>query len=198
MDLVITLMGPSGVGKDTIIDELKNEVPVEVCKRATTRKPRVNDPTDLLNYHFLSYEKFMEELNRGAYVMPNRYADAWYGVPISEIYRVIESGRIPIIKGTLNVLPGTMKQLSGQIDFFNIYLYPPSLDSLENRLNKRGSESPELIGKRFKEAIWEIKAAHNGHGKFIHSHVINYDDHPEDATEQIVSNIKNQLLARSN
>jgi guanylate kinase len=142
------------VGKGTLIRALLKQVPgLELSVSATTRPPR-NGEVDGRDYHFISAEQFDEHVRRGDFVEHAEYAGNWYGTLRSELERPARGIVLEIdVQGARQVretLP----------DATRIFIEPPSFDSLEERLRRRGSDSPEQIKRRLAAAREEMEARH--------------------------------------
>ena len=150
------LSGPSGVGKATVINEVLRQHPeVKLTISATTRDPRPGE-TDGVEYHFLTQDQFFEGVNRGLFLEHARYAGNYYGTLISEVDRISEGGGLSLleidIQGALQVreiLPDTTL----------IFLAPPSIEDLVNRLRGRGTEAEDVVRARLVQAQVELDAA---------------------------------------
>lgn len=184
---LIIISAPSGCGKSTIIGEIiKNEdLNLSFSISATTREPRRGE-IDGVNYYFLSEEDFRkaianDELVEYEEVYPGRY----YGTLKSEIERICNSGKNVIldidVKGGINV-----KQQYGA-EALSIFIMPPSVDVLRQRLLYRNTDTIEAINERVGKAEYEISFA----GKFD-CKIIN--DVLETAIEETEQTIKNFVL----
>ncbi len=151
--LLIVVSAPSGSGKGTIIKELlKKETNCWLSVSTTTREKRDNDiPGE--TYDFVSVIDFQKKIADGYFLEYTKYADNYYGTPRKFIFDKLEQGRDVIleieIEGANNI-----KKLIPEAIF--IFIMPPSLQVLKERLEKRGTESKEKILKRFKQAYKEI------------------------------------------
>jgi guanylate kinase len=157
MDNIIIFSAPSGSGKTTIINNLLKMFPqLEFAVSATSREPRANE-TDGVHYYFLSGNEFNEKINKGDFLeWEEVYGNTMYGTLASEIERICRSGKVALfdldVKGALNV----KKKFKNA---FLIFVLPPSIEDLKDRLEKRASETPESIEKRLGKAKEEITHA---------------------------------------
>lgn len=154
---VIVIVAPSGAGKTTIAQRLLKEYPkIKFSVSATTRNPR-KDETDGEDYYFLSDEEFDQKVENEEFLEWEHYSGNRYGTLRSEVDKLVESGYFPLldieVKGALNV-----QQLYNS-DAISIFIEPPSMEELKNRLSKRGSETAESLQQRLKRAEMEIKYA---------------------------------------
>ncbi len=154
----IIISAPSGSGKSTIIHYLlQQNLGLEFSVSATTREPR-GEEKDGIDYHFVSVDEFKSmidhnELLEYEEVYPGRY----YGTPKSEIKRIACQGKTPIFD--LDVLGGVhVKQIFGD-QALALFIQPPSIEELRNRLIIRGTETPEKIDERVARSAWELTFA---------------------------------------
>lgn len=153
---IIILSAPSGTGKSTIINRLmKNDSRnLEFSISATSRKPR-GEECHGKEYYFLTPEEFETKIEENAFVeWEEVYSGTKYGTLRSEVERVLEKGSNLImdidVKGALNV-----KDAFGP-DAISIFILPPSLDALENRLRGRNTDCEESLQKRIEKAQYEM------------------------------------------
>ena len=153
---IIILSAPSGTGKSTIINRLmKNDSRnLEFSISATSRKPR-GEECHGKEYYFLTPEEFETKIEENAFVeWEEVYSGTKYGTLRSEVERVLEKGSNLImdidVKGALNV-----KAAFGP-DAISIFILPPSLDALENRLRGRNTDCEESLQKRIEKAQYEM------------------------------------------
>jgi guanylate kinase len=145
--------GPSGVGKGTLIRELLDRVPgVELSVSATTRAPRPGEVAGR-EYHFLSDAEFTRRVERGDFLEHAHYAGNRYGTLRSELERdaavVVLEVELQGARQVREVLP----------DAVRIFIKPPSLEELRERLERRGLDSVEDVESRLEAAREEIAAA---------------------------------------
>lgn len=148
--LVVT--GPSGVGKGTLIRGLLERLPgVQLAVSATTREPR-GEEVNGRDYHFLTPGEFDRRAREGEFVEHAEYAGNRYGTLRSELERPASGILLEIdLQGARQVrdtLPGAVQ----------VFVAPPSLADLEERLRGRGSDSPEQIARRLEVAPTELAA----------------------------------------
>jgi len=159
---IIILSAPSGTGKSTIINRLMQDEGLRLgfSVSATSRKPRGQE-VDGKDYFFLSEEEFQRRIDRGEFVeWEEVYAGTRYGTLESEVERVTSSGRNLImdvdVKGALNI-----KKRFGR-EALSIFIMPPGISVLEQRLRSRATDSEETIARRLAKAEYEMGFA----GKF--------------------------------
>jgi guanylate kinase len=155
---LIILSAPSGSGKSTIINYILNEnLPLEFSISATSRPPRGNEKNGV-EYFFLSPDKFKEKINKGCFIEYEEvYPDRFYGTLKSEIDKKIAKGKNIILD--LDVAGGlNIKKLYGA-DALLIFIMPPSIEELHRRLEKRATDSQEVISDRISKAAYELSLA---------------------------------------
>ena len=156
--LLILISGASGTGKGTVCKKLLEEMPeIFYSISATTRKPR-NGEIDGKEYFFISVEQFKSWLAEGKFLEHAEVYGNFYGTPLHKIEERRNQGVDVLleidVQGALNV----MKKCP---DGVYIFLLPPSLDELCNRIKNRGTESPESLKRRIASAQNEIATAKN-------------------------------------
>ena len=164
--LFIVMSAPSGCGKSTLIDMLLQEYhDIVYSISCTTRAPR-GEEEDGLDYHFLSKERFEELLKKDAFLEYAKVHDNYYGTLKAPIVEVLAEGNSMIldidVQGAAKVreyvraLPNTDPLKIGYVD---IFINPPSLEELRERLERRGTDSREVIEKRMRNAEGEMSRA---------------------------------------
>lgn len=154
---VIVIVAPSGAGKTTLAQRLLNDYPIIKFSTSATTRDRRSDETDGRDYYFLSDEEFDKKVERQEFLEWEHYSGNRYGTLRSEVDKLVESGYFPLldieVKGALNV------QRLYNSDAISIFIEPPSMEELKNRLSKRGSETEESLQQRLKRAEMEMKYA---------------------------------------
>jgi len=152
--LFIVLSAPSGTGKSSICRRLLAACPeVEFSVSYTSRTPRPNEINGK-DYHFISREDFQRRMGEGEFVEWIENYGNFYGTSGKLMKEVLDRGKDLL----LDVEPRGAKEIKKKFDNgVFVFVLPPSLDELLNRLKKRGHESPEVIKKRFTQAEGELK-----------------------------------------
>jgi len=149
---VIVLSGPSGVGKDAVVDILKDfGTTWHFVVTVTTRLQRTGEKNGV-DYIFLDQAEFHEMVGRGDFLEYAQVYGNWYGVPVKQVSDALESGLDVFIKTDVQGAE-TIKKLMPQAVF--IFLMPPSLEELERRLRERKTDTAQDIERRIKAAVGE-------------------------------------------
>jgi guanylate kinase len=166
--ILIVLSGPSGTGKGTICKELLRSVPnLHYSVSATTRTPREGEENGI-NYWFITKDEFQtmvenDELLEWAEVYGN-----FYGTPRRYVQNQLDSGMDVVLEIDIQ---GAMQIKKKFPQGVFIYVVPPSLDELAERIHKRGTDSLESIKKRLSCASHELASAHNYHYVIVNDDV---------------------------
>ena len=151
--MLLVISGPSGTGKGTLIKQLMDQDPTLVFSvSATTRAPRPGE-IDGVHYHVVSNEQYDQLVAEGAFVEYATVHGNRYGTLRSEVYQRLERGENVVldidVQGALNVIASEKEKVS-------VFILPPSLKVLRERLTGRGTETQEAIECRLQNALWEI------------------------------------------
>ncbi len=175
--MLVVVSGPSGVGKSTIVAELARRRPQVVPIVTATTRPRRANEIDGVHYHFLSEQQFRDLVQRDGLL---EYADNhghWYGTPVDQVRGILAAGRDAI----LTISPEGARNVRRHVpDALLIFVMPPTMEALADRLRGRGSESEESIERRRRDA--ERWMAESGDYDYV---VVNETGHPEEAAERI-------------
>lgn len=153
---VIIFSAPSGAGKSTIVGYLLRKYPfLEFSISATSRAPRGTEQHGK-EYFFFTQEEFRTKIAEGAFVEYEEvYPGAFYGTLRSEVERIWAKGHIILfdidVKGGVN-----LKKLFKE-DALSVFIKPPSVDALKQRLESRGTDTAEAIAKRVAKASEELE-----------------------------------------
>lgn len=177
MSLLIILSGPSGAGKDALLNRMKElELPLDYVVTSTTRPPRAGEKSGI-EYNFVSESGFQEMLQRGDLIESAKVYGYWYGVPKHEVKQGLDAGKDLILKidvqgaATIrNLLPGAVL----------VFLTLPSLEEYERRLRQRKTESDTDLKVRLGKVTEELRSM------LIFDYVVvNREDQLDAAVEQI-------------
>lgn len=157
---LIIFSAPSGSGKSTIINKLMSEYGLQgrFSISATSRKPRGSEQ-DGVEYYFLSEEDFRRRISEGDFLEYEEvYPGCFYGTLRSEVDRTLARGENVIldidVQGGLNV-----KKIYAD-RALTLFIQPPSIERLRERLERRGTDAPEVIERRLAKAETELSFAH--------------------------------------
>lgn len=150
---LVLYTGSSGVGKGTILDELKKRDPnIKVSISNTTRNKR-NGEIDGVHYNFVTREQFEKLIKENGYLEYAEYCDNYYGTPKKAVEDMLDDGYTVILEIEVQ---GGLQIMKKHPDVLSIFILPPSMDVLEKRLRSRGTEDEETIQKRLEQAKNEI------------------------------------------
>ncbi len=165
--VVYVVSAPSGTGKTTLNRRLINEhAEIQMSVSYTTRKKRVNE-TDGIDYHFVSEDKFRELIKAGQMLEYAEVFDTLYGTSFAEITRIQGLGKIALLEIDVQ----GWRQAREKIDTSkSIFILPPSVEELWQRLELRGTESKDVRWRRLMTARAEISS-----GSLYETFLINRD-----------------------
>jgi guanylate kinase len=179
--LVIT--GPSGVGKGTLIRGLMERLgDLELSVSATTRAARAGE-RDGVDYHFLSREEFDRLLAAGEFVEHADYAGNRYGTLRVELEQRLRAGRPVVLEIEVQ---GARQLREAMPEALQVFIAPPSLDSLRARLTGRGTDDVEEVERRLRVAEGELAAQPE------FGHVV-VNDRLEEALDQLAEIVTREL-----
>lgn len=152
--LLIVLSGPSGVGKDALLLRLKElNYPLEYITTVTTRSRRAGERNHI-DYHFITPQKFQAMIKQGELLEYANVYGNWYGVPRALVNEALNNGLDTIIKVDIQGA-ASIKKIVPQAVF--IFLMPPSMEELGQRLKRRHTESSFDLDLRMQTAVEEMK-----------------------------------------
>lgn len=157
---VIIFSAPSGSGKSTIINWLMQEhkeLNLHFSISCTSRKPRGTEQNGV-EYFFVTPEEFRQRIANGEFLEYEEvYADRFYGTLKAQVEKQLAEGENVVldvdVKGGCNI-----KNIYGD-KALSVFVQPPSIEELRNRLNGRGTDAPEVIEDRIRRAEFELSFA---------------------------------------
>ena len=153
--LLIIISGPSGVGKDTIIEALRrrpHRPEYHYVVTCTTRAPRADEVRDR-SYHFLTRDRFIELRDTGELLEANEVHGNWYGTPRAEVRAALAAGRDVILKIDVQGAQVVKERIA---EALLIFVVPPSLEALFHRLRTRATETVDELELRQRNAAIEL------------------------------------------
>jgi guanylate kinase len=152
---VFVITGPSGVGKGTLIERLLERIPeLELSVSATTRAPRTGE-VEGRDYHFLTPEDFERRVESGDFLEHATYSGNRYGTLREEVERRLAEGRSVVLEIEVQ---GARQVREAMPEAVQIFIAPPDPQVLRERLEGRGTDSPEAIEDRLRTAETELVA----------------------------------------
>ncbi len=153
---LFVVSGPSGTGKDTVVAALrKKHEEIVISISATTREKRQNEQ-DGVNYYFLTTEDFENKIKNGEMLEYTNYCGNYYGTPKFSVEKCMENKEIVVLVIEVNGAANVKKMYPNST---TVFIKPPSIKELENRLRGRGTEEEETIIKRLNRANKELEIA---------------------------------------
>ncbi len=153
---LVVLTGPSGVGKGTVVAEVRRLRPdLWISVSATTRDPRPGE-VDGVDYHFWGDERFTRTIAQGGFLEWAEFAGNRYGTPLAQVQRRRAAGEPVLLEIELQ---GARQVRAAAPDALMVFLTPPSFAELEQRLRGRGTEDEASIARRLDRARAEMAAA---------------------------------------
>lgn len=177
---VFIISGPSGVGKDAVIEQLRKQFPrAQYVVTATTRPMRVGE-RDGVHYKFMTREDFEAGIDAHAFIENALVYENHYGVPKQPIVDGLAEGRDVIIKVDVKGADTLRRKITNTI---SIFLAPESMEELLTRLRDRKTDDPDVLMKRFRTASQELEKVEE------FDYVVFNEDDQLDATVQAIVNI---------
>lgn len=153
--LLFVISAPSGTGKTTLVERLVNEVPNLTMSRSYTSRPCRSGETDKVDYNFVSRERFEAMIADGDFLEWADVVGNLYGTGAADTERHLAAGRDLVL--VIDV-QGARKVRQRGMETITVFLLPPSLMVLEQRLQRRSKDSEDVIRQRLEVARAEVSA----------------------------------------
>ena len=174
---LFVVTGPSGAGKGTVLGKVFQQVDhLHFSISATTRAPREGE-VDGVNYHFMTKENFLSLVEQGRFLEYAQYVGNYYGTPMAPVEEKLEQGIDVLLEIEVQ---GALKVMEKCPDAVSVFIAPPSLEELGNRLRGRGTETEDSIQRRLATAKSELELVR----KYQHL-IVNFDGRAEDAAKAV-------------
>ncbi|MFD1336054.1 guanylate kinase [Oceanobacillus iheyensis] len=184
--ILFILSGPSGVGKGTVRKKLfEEETDLQYSISMTTRDRRPGE-VDGVDYFYKTKEEFEQLIKDGQLLEYAQYVNNYYGTPRNYVEETLENGQDVFLEIEVQ---GALQVKENFPEGVFIFLFPPSLDELKNRIVSRGTESQELVLNRLKEARNEIEMMD------AYDYVV-VNDKVQHAVDKVKTIIKSEHLKR--
>ena len=155
--LLIVISAPSGTGKSTLVRRLCEAMPNLIHSISCTTRPKRSSEIDGRDYHFLSDEAFRRRRDAGDFVESAEVHGSWYGTLRQPLHDAVALGKSMILDIDIQ---GGMAMKAAFPEALTIFLLPPDLDELEERLRRRGTDDPRQVKLRLANAQRELAAQH--------------------------------------
>jgi len=164
--LLLVISGPSGCGKSSICRRLEEDPRVVFSVSATTRPMRAGE-VDGKDYAFVSKQRFRAHIEAGDFIEWAEVHGNLYGTPRRSMEEALAAGKVYLVE--IDVQGGKQLKELGLAGLY-VFIAPPSLEALRERLEGRGTDAPEVIARRLQKAEDELRAS----GRYDHV-VVNED-----------------------
>lgn len=179
--LLIVISGPSGVGKGTVRNALFEREGHNLIYSIsmTTRAPRCGEENGR-EYYFVSRDEFEQRIKDNKFLEYAEFVGNYYGTPLDKVEEQLEAGNEVVLEIEVQ---GAMQVRKKMKDAVFIFIAPPTMKDLKNRLNRRGTESQEIIQERYEKACREVELAH------MYDYIV-VNDTVENAADKIMAIIR--------
>ena len=177
--VLLVLSGPSGVGKDAVLERMKERrLPLRYVTTVTTRAQRPRE-VEGKDYFFTSQAEFKELIDQNELLEYAEVYGNFYGVPKAPVREALRGGHNAVVKVDVQGA-ATIKKIAPEGVF--VFLLPPSLEELTKRLSRRLTESPQTLKRRLETAPEELRQL----GMFDYF-VVNHEDKIDQAVDEIAA-----------
>jgi len=177
---IFIVSAPSGSGKTTLCRALMEHIPDLLYSVSFTTRPRRNGENEGIDYYFLSKEEFEKGIKEGKWAEFANVHGNYYGTSADILDKGLHSGKDIVLDIDVQGAEQILKRYPESI---TIFISPPSMDALKQRLEKRGTDSGEVIKRRLKDAEKELAR------KDVYRHIIE-NDKLQKAVDDIIAVVK--------
>jgi len=174
---LLVVSGPSGAGKGTLLSNLIERRPNCIFSVSATTRPRRSTEVEGREYIYLDRDEFERRIAQDWFLEWAHVHGKLYGTPRDEVDRQLAAGRVVVLDVDVQ---GGASVRRVRPDAVTVFVYPPSLDSLRARLEARGTDAPEVIEERLRNAPGEI-------AQWIHYDYVVMNDRLDAAQAQLVA-----------
>ncbi|MGH8258196.1 MAG: guanylate kinase [Steroidobacteraceae bacterium] len=151
---LFVISAPSGAGKTSLVKTLLERNPaLAVSISHTTRKPRPHE-TDGREYYFVAIPQFEDLVRRGAFLEHAQVFDNYYGTSRETVERLLAAGTDVVLEIDWQ---GARQVRAALPECVTLFILPPSRSALEERLTQRGTDSPDVIARRLRDAVGDMR-----------------------------------------
>ena len=150
---LLVLSGPSGAGKGTLVDRLVARRADCVFSISATTRPQRTGEQNGVQYEFVTEDEFVRRRDAGLFLETAEVHGHLYGTPSKFVDEGVRAGRIVVLDVDVQ---GGASVRKARPDAVSVFVYPPSIDALRQRLRKRDTDSPEVVERRLRNAPGEL------------------------------------------
>ncbi len=184
--LIVVVSGPSGVGKDTLLERMEetaDNLRFHFVVTATTRAPRPGEK-HAVNHYFLSRDQFETMIDNDELIEHATVYENYYGVPRQQVASALADGQHVLVRVDVQ---GAARLRNHLPEALFVFVMPPDLNALRVRLELRAQDSTDSIERRLNSAHTEIEQA-----EYFEYTIVNYDDRLDDAVRELIAVIETE------
>ena len=175
--LLLVVSGPSGAGKGTLVERLMRARPECVFSVSATTRPRREGEVDGVQYEFVTREEFEKRIGEGYFLEWAEVHGKCYGTPARFVDEGVRAGKVVVLDVDVQ---GGASVRRARPDAPSVFIYPPSLDSLRQRLLGRATDSAEVIERRLQNAPGEM-------AQYVEYEYVILNDDRERAAQRLIA-----------